>query len=410
MILILKLAWRNIWRNKRRSVLTLLAITFATLSAIAMRGVQIGTYDVNIKNAVEMFTGYIQIQRSGYQENPSLRLSFKNNETITRAIESVESITSYSERVYGNGLISYDQNSYGIMIFGIDPETEAKTTKLLTKLNEGKFFSSDTSNEVVLGAKLLKNLKAKIGDDVVVLAQGFDGSLGNLRFKIIGTTKTGSSEFDGMAAFIGLTTAQDLLALYGNRISAIAIQLENLRDIEDTKEKLQAAITEEEISVLGWEEIMPDFKQSIELDNISGLMMMMVLIVIVAFGVLNTVLMSVTERFNEFGVTLSIGMPQMKLVYLILIETIFIAVIGILLGNIFAWGVNYYIVLNPIEFSGDLSYIYEEYGFLPRIESTLDPGIFIANSLNILIISIVASFYPLYKVFKLEPLKGIRYT
>jgi ABC-type antimicrobial peptide transport system permease subunit len=120
--------------------------------------------------------------------------------------------------------------------------------------------------------------------------------------------------------------------------------------------------------------------------------------------------MSVTERFNEFGVTLSIGMPQIKLVYLILIETIFIALIGILIGNILAWGVNYYIVLNPIEFNGDLSYIYEEYGFLPRIESTLDPGIFIANSLNILIISIVASLYPLYKVFKLEPLKGIRYT
>lgn len=410
MRLILKLAWRNIWRNKRRSILTLLAITFATFSAIAMRGVQIGTYDVNIKNAVEMFTGYIQIQKDGYQDNPSLRLSFKNNETITGVIESVESITSYSERVYGNGLISYKNNSYGIMIFGINPETEAKTTKVLSKLNEGKFFTSDTSYEVVLGTKLLKNLKANIGDDVVVLAQGFDGSLGNLKFRITGTIKTGSSELDGMAAIIGITTAQDLLALYGNRISAIVIQLKNLRDIEETKEKLQAAITEEEISVLGWEEIMPDFKQSIELDNISGLMMMLVLIIIVAFGVLNTVLMSVTERFNEFGVTLSIGMPQMKLVYLILIETIFIAVIGIFLGNIFAWGINYYIVLNPIEFSGDLSYIYEEYGFLPRIESTLDPGIFIANSLNILVISIIASFYPLYKVFKLEPLKGIRYT
>jgi putative ABC transport system permease protein len=388
-ILILKLAWRNIWRNKRRSILTLLAITFATLSAIAMRGVQIGTYDVNIKNAVEMFTGYIQIQRDGYQDNPSLRLSFKNSEAMTNAIGSVESITSYSERVYGNGLISYDQNSYGIMIFGINPETEANTTKILSKLNDGKFFTSDTSNEVVLGAKLLKNLKAKIGDNVVVLAQGFDGSLGNLRFKIVGTTKTGSAEFDGMAAFMGISTAQDLLALYGNRINAIAIQLDNIREIAETKEKLQSAITDEEISVLGWEEIMPDFKQSIELDNISGLMMLFILIIIVAFGVLNTVLMSVTERFNEFGVTLSIGMPQIKLVYLILIETIFIALIGILIGNLFAWGINYYIVLNPIEFTGDLSYIYEEYGFLPRIESTLDPSIFIANSLNILIIQSV---------------------
>jgi len=132
--------------------------------------------------------------------------------------------------------------------------------------------------------------------------------------------------------------------------------------------------------------------------------------VIVAFGILNTVLMSVTERFNEFGISLSIGMPQLKLVYLVLIETVFLTLLGIALGNIIGWGINYYILLNPIQVGSEIGKIYEEYGFLPVIESSLNITIFIYTSISVLIISLVSCLYPVYKVYKLEPLKGIRYT
>jgi putative ABC transport system permease protein len=404
------LAWRNIWRNKRRSILTLAAITFATMAAVAMRGVQIGTYGVNIKNAVEMFTGYIQIQREGYQKNPSLNKAFKLTGDIEEKLNSSDEVISYSPRVYASGLISYEQNSFGSAIFGISPSKESETTKIMSKLNSGSFFSSDTSDKIVIGTKLLKNLKAENGDTVVVLGQGFDGSLGNLKFKIAGTIKTGSPELDQMAIFMGIETAQELLALYGNRVHAIAIKLDDIELIEETSQKLSATSLGDEISILSWEELMPDFRQSIELDNISGIMMLMILIIIVSFGILNTVLMSVTERFNEFGVTLSIGMPPLKLASVVLIETILIALIGIAIGNILGAGINYYIYQNPIEFGSEFAYIYEEYGFLPRLESSLNPLIFINNTLLILAISVLSCLYPMYKVYKLEALKGIRYT
>jgi putative ABC transport system permease protein len=404
------LAWRNIWRNKRRSILTLAAITFATMAAVAMRGVQIGTYGVNIKNAVEMFTGYIQIQKEGYQKNPSLNKAFKLTGDIEEKLNSSDEVISYSPRVYASGLISYEQNSFGSAIFGISPSKESETTKIMSKLNSGSFFSSDTSDKIVIGTKLLKNLKAEIGDTVVVLGQGFDGSLGNLKFKIAGTIKTGSPELDQMAIFMGVETAQELLALYGNRVHAIAIKLDDIELIEETSQKLSATSLGDEISILSWEELMPDFRQSIELDNISGIMMLMILIIIVSFGILNTVLMSVTERFNEFGVTLSIGMPPLKLASVVLIETILIALIGIAIGNILGAGINYYIYQNPIEFGSEFAYIYEEYGFLPRLESSLNPLIFINNTLLILAISVLSCLYPMYKVYKLEALKGIRYT
>lgn len=390
-------------------ILTLLAISFATFLSIGMRGIQLGTYAVNIKNAVNMFSGYLQIQHKDYQKNPSLKYNFKFDNTLREQIDSIDRIKGYSERVYGDGLISFKDNSQGAAIFGIDPQNEKHVTNIMDRILEGRFFNSDTSKEIVVGHKLLENLKARIGDEVVVLSQGYDGSLGNLKFKITGTFKSGSSDLDGMGAFIGLRTAQELLAL-DDKVNVVVLTLNNLSDIEDVKNVLQSKISNKDVVVLSWEEVMPDFKQSIDLDNISGILFLLILIVIVAFGILNTVLMSVTERFNEFGISLSIGMPQMKLVYLVFIETVFIALMGIVLGNIIGWGINYYILLNPIQFGGEFEKIYAEYGFLPVIESSLNIAIFINTSVSIFVISLISSFYPAFKVYKLEPLKGIRYT
>ena len=409
MKLLFKLGWRNIWRNKRRSLLTLAAITFATLMAVVMRGMQLGTYAVNIKNSVEIFSGYLQIQKAGYQQNPSLNKCFRLNDEITNALESTEDITSYAPRVNADGLISYKDVSLGTAIFGIDPEKEKTTTHILEKIKDGKFFDSASSYDIVVGYKLLKNLKAKIGDEVVILSQGYDGSLGNLKFKIVGTFKVGIQEFDQMGVFMGLNAAQDLLALYGN-IHAVAIEIDNINMVQDIKEELNEKISNEKIAALSWDEVTPDLKQMIEMDNASGIIMLFVLILIVTFGILNTVLMSITERFNEFGVTLSIGMPQLKLVWLVLLETIFLTTLGIVLGDIIGWGVNYYVIHNPIQFAGEYADMWAEYGFMPIMISSIAPGIFINVSLAILIVSVLACLYPLIKVFRLEPLKGIRYT
>lgn len=408
--LLFKLGWRNVWRNKRRLLLTLAAIAFATFATLGMRGIQLGTYEINISNVVHLFSGYLQIQHEGYQKNPSLKLNFIPDSLLALKTGSVPGIRGFAPRVYGDGLISFRENSFGTAVFGIDPAKEKEVTKLLDRLNEGRFFSSDTTNEAVLGYKLLENLKAKIGDEVVILTQGYDGSMGNLKFRIIGSVKVGSPQMDAMTAFIGLRKSQELLAL-NNRIHAIVINIGSIDDLQNVKEELTKKLDNNKLAVLTWEELMPDFKQSIELDNISGMLYLLMLLVIVAFGVLNTVLMSVMERFNEFGISLSIGMPQMKLVYLVFIETLFITLMGLALGNIIGWGINYYFLLNPIQVGGsELGKLYEEYGFLPLIQSTLDPMIFINTSLTILAISFAVCFYPAYKVFRLEPLKGIRYT
>lgn len=409
MKLLLKLAWRNIWRNKRRSILTLLAIIFATLSAIAMRGIQLGTYEESIKHAVEQFSGYIQIQPKSYKKNPSLNKTVKIDPQIRSYLDNSQLVKGYAERIIADGLISYKDNSFGAAIFGIVPDQESKTTRIIKRINKGEFFESDTSSEIVVGYKLLQNLNAEIGDEVVVLAQGYDGTMGNLKYKVVGTVKLGSYEFDAMAVFMGLKTSQELLMMYG-KSSIAAISVNSLNAIPKVKSDLKNYIDQENEVVLAWQEVMPELEQFISLDNISGIFFLFILVIIVAFGILNTLLMSVTERFNEFGVTLAIGMKQSKLVILILLETIFLSFVGVIIGDLIGFGINTYLTANPIMFEGELKSLYEEYGFLPIIKSSIKASIFITTSIGVVLISLFASIYPIIKTYKLEPLKGIRYT
>lgn len=255
----------------------------------------------------------------------------------------------------------------------------------------------------------MDNLNAKIGDEVILLSQGYDGTLGNQKFKITGTVKIGARELESTVTFMGLKTSQSLLGM-GPRISVIAIKAEDIERLKGIKDSLTRNVNNPNLSVLLWNEVSPEMQQQINLSNIRGILFNGILIVIVAFGILNTVLMSVTERFKEFGVVLSIGMPQLKLTYIIYIETFFITIIGLLLGNIIGFAVNYYFVIHPIVFGGELKKLYEMYHYLPLAQSSVQFSIFLNVSLSIIIISLLACVYPAYKVYKLEPLKGIRHT
>ena len=407
--LLLKLGWRNIWRNKRRTIITMLAVTFAVMLSIAMRGLQLGTYDVNIKYVVDLYTGYIQIQEKGFLNNPTLQKSFHVTEELRKIVQRHRDILASAPRVVGDGLVSFGENSLGAMVVGIVPDREQQVCSILTKLNRGQLFATDSSYDILIGHQLLENLKAQLGDRVVVLAQGFDGSLGNVRFRIVGTIKTGSPEFDAASIFMGLSTAQELLAMDG-RVSVLALRLRSLQAIREVQPFLQEQLRGTDLSALAWNQVMPDFEQTIQLDNVSGILMLGILIVVVAFGITNTVLMSITERFKEFGVIRAIGMPRQSLVVLVFVETLMIVLIGIVVGNLLAAGVNYYIMENPIVFGGQYEQIYAEYGFLPRLESTLRPSMFLNSTLATVVISLLATIYPLAKVHRLKPLKGIRYT
>ncbi len=407
--MLLKLAWRNLWRNKRRSFITMAAVFFAAFMAIAMRGIQQGTFALNIKTVVNLFSGYMQVEEKGYNDNPSLNKSFVLDKNIAGKIKKTKRILNFTPRIYANGLISRLDESRGVSIFAIEPDEEKNVTNFMDNVDRGKFLTSDSSNEIVLGSALMDNLNAKIGDEVILLAQGYDGTLGNQKYKIVGTVKLGVQGMEGATVFMGIKSAQSLLAM-GNRINVIAVKASGIDNLKEIKKSLTKKVNNPNLIVLLWSEVNPGMQQMLKFSSARSMIFLGILFVIIAFGILNTVLMSVTERFREFGVELSIGMPQIKLTYLVYIETMLLTLIGLTLGNVSGYLLNSYLVYHPIIFGGELKKFYESYHFLPQAQSSVQLSIFLYVTLSVIFISLLACIYPAHKVYKLEPLKGIRYT
>ncbi|MDE3057496.1 MAG: ABC transporter permease [Bacteroidota bacterium] len=391
------------------------AVIFAITLSIIQRGMQYGTYAETIKTAVRMSTGYLQIQKIGYNKNPSLQKSFIVNRKIEEAVQGIPSINGASPRIQADALLSFRDQSLGVMIMGVSPKTENLVTDFPKKINSGRFITDDSTkesqkiSEIVVGYKLLQNLNAHVGDSVVVLAQDFDGILENSFVKITGTFKTGSEDFDRTGAFMDISAMQNFLDME-NKINAVALSVRNPDDLEKIDRQLNATLKPMGLVALPWEELLPQLKQTIELDNASGALYIIILLFVVGFGILNTVLMSITERFREYGVMLSLGMPQRKLAIAVALEVFFMLVIGFIVGNGIGAAVNAYWVQHPITLGGDIAELYKEYGFAPVLVSSLSFKIFVDSTLTILGISIVAAMYPLWRVLRLEPLKGIRYT
>ena len=404
------LAWRNLWRHARRTVLTILAVFFATFLTVVMRGLTIGTWEFNVKNSVEMFSGYLQVQRTGYQDSPSLQKCFAYDSALQARIMAVPRVHALAPRVQADGLVSCRGNSSGGIVLGIDPASEQRISRFAQRVNAGTFFGLGSTDEVVVGYRLMENLRARIGDTIVVLAQGYDGVMGNQKFRVSGTVKLGAPEFDDMAVLMDIRAAQGLLALEG-RVHVLAIALATLKDIEPARRAIASLLPDDGTrSVLSWDEVLPELRQAMDLDQATGWLFLGILIVVVAFGILNTVLMSVTERFREFGVSLAVGMRPGRLARLVALETAFLAAIGIASGALLGWLVNLYVALNPILLTGEFGAIYEEYGFVPQLMATASPEVVTLVCWIMLLVSFLAGLYPAYRVLKLEPLKGMRYT
>jgi putative ABC transport system permease protein len=410
--LLVKLAWRNIWRNKRRTVLTVLAVAFATLLSLLSRSILIGVWDFNIKNILEISSGYVQIQHTGYQENPSLSKSLLYPGQIEDLLRREPLVIGYAPRIMADGLVSYRENCSGAAIIGLDPNSEIRVSRFLKRVNAGRFFSAGSRDEAVLGYKMLRTLRANFGDTLVVLAQGYDGVLGNLRFRIVGTVRMGTPAIDRGSVLIDLGAAQELLAMEG-RVTTIALSVKNLTDVLPLRESVGSALTRSGLTglaVLPWQEVLPELKQQMDYKSVSDWFMLSILIIIISFGILNTMLMSVTERFQEFGVTLSIGMQPHTLVGLVLMEGLFITATGLLFGSGAGYSLITYFAAHPIMLSGELGSMYEDFGFIPYLLPATSVVIVLNVITVITMISLVALSFPAFKVSKLEPMKGIRYT
>jgi len=406
--LIFTLAWRSLWKNKRRTILTLTTIVVGCMMIVFMNAFAKGGHDAIINDAVSSNTGHIQIHEKGFWNNKGIEYAFKPTKKLMKKIVNDKRIQGYSERLYAGGLISNKDNTFGIVVQAVNPNLEKSVTNIYTKIKKsGRYLNSDDLKSAVIGETLAKNLDAKEGSTVTLVSQGFDGSIAADEFKIVGIFKSGNPEYDKTVMFIPLKHAKDLFNSMGY-INSIALKIDNTDDISSVKGDLKDFFKGQKIEVMAWDDLMPELVQWIIMDDAGAYIFIALLYVVVAFGVLNTVQMSIFERIREFGVMLAIGTRPKQVLAIVITETSFIALIGTALGIILGSALSYYFQVNPIEV-GQYS---KELAVWGVSATTMGASLTFRNifwtSILTLFFSIVFSIMPARKASALNPIRAIR--
>jgi len=405
----IKMAWRNIWRNSRRSILTILAIVFATLLLVFMLSFQFGSYDTMINTAVKIHTGHVQVQAEGYRDKMDVRLAVPNPGAVDNVIKNIDGIEAYTSRANAFSLVSSSDRTYGVLLTGIDPEREAEVSTLKKLVRRGKYLAQEDTDMALVGELLARNLKTDIGDELVVLGQGRDGSVAASVLKVKGIFTSGEDTFDRNSVQMPLGYFQEVFSMRG-AVHEVVVLGRSLGEVKRIKEELGAGVKgidgDGSLLVLDWMELMPGLVQSIKLDLVSGLIMYFILIVVVAFSILNTFLMAIFERKREFGVLMAIGMAPGRLMKSLFLESAMITGIGIILGIISGGMVTGYFQAHGILISG-ASEVLSQFGLPDRLYPQLSLLSISIGAGIVLIITILTAIYPVLKVRLLRPVEAM---
>lgn len=401
------IAWRNIWRNKRRTFITSGSVFFAIILAVFMRSATEGVYEGMIDNVVSFSSGYIQIHQKGYWDERSIENALVVKQSLLENLKKEPSVTYYSPRLESFALASFNQKTKGIAFIGIDPEKERQASQINKHVKSGSYFTSQDDNGIMLGEGLADYFNIKIGDSLVLISQGYHASSAAAILPVRGILSLGSPELNNNLSYLSLKNAQLFLSA-DSLCTSVSLYVKNSNDLEGVVKKLKNDFLGETYEVMTWKEMMPEMDQFITADKSGHFIVIGILYFVISFGLYSTVLMMIYERQHEFGILVSIGMKNRLLMLLVFLETLFVTFFGALLGMCASFLVILYFVYNPIRFTGSIKEVYEQFGIEPIIKMSLHPSVFYYQAIIIFVLAIIVSIYPCVKVLRLKPIEAMR--
>ena len=402
---IIKLARRNIWRNKRRTLITAAAIMFAVFFSIAMKSVNSGVFDHMEQSMVKSFVGFGQIHTNGFWEDQTLDNAFEYTEDIQKLKENYKEVTDFVPRLESFALASYGQATKGVMLTGIDFQKENTLTELDQKLVKGEYFTENDST-IILASGLAEYLNVDINDTLVLISSGYHGASAAGAYVIKGLVEFGSPDLNKQMIYMPLHTAQDFFAAY-DLVTTLIIDTKKPNKIHSTVAGLSGDLGDE-YEVMSYEQMIPNIIQARQVKESGQAFMMFILYAIVTFGMFGTVLMMIKERQYEFGVLTAIGLKRGQLGFIVWFETVLIGFFGVLAGMLISLPLVIGLSTNPVKLDGDAAAAYEEMGIEPLIMASTAPEIFWSQAIIVFFIVSLLAIYPLLKIFKLKPVEAMR--
>ncbi len=403
-----RLAWRNLWRHARRTWLTVGAIVFCNVLLVFLISLQLGSYQMMIDNSLALFSGHLQVQQRDYQEQQRIRDSVPAVAGLAQTLRGkLPDARGVAARAQAFALASSEQRSFGIQLTGVQPQYEPEVSTLPGLVSAGRYLKPGDTDAIVVGAVLARNLKIGVGDELTFIGSGRDGSIAAGIAKVVGILKTGVADVDRGVAQLPLGWFQQAFAM-GDAGHEVVVRMHNLDEVPAAVATVRATLpADEKLAVLDWNQLQPGLRQAILSDMTSGWFMYGVLIVLVAFSVLNTQLMSVLERTHEFGVMLALGLAPGRLARLVAMETLLLSALGLAIGLVLGALLVAYLGVAGFTYPG-----MDEMAARFNIPARIYPQIsFLSLSwgpATVFVFCLLASIYPALQLYRLTPVAAMR--
>jgi len=405
----LSLAWGNVIRNARRSLITVSAVALGLSALIFLWGFNDGIHNSMMRNLQQVIIGSVQVHAQGYFHHPKLVKTVPEATTVSDRIDAIlnkHGVGHVSTRLRTFALAAGAETSEGLVLLGMNPVMETRTTRINRKVDQGRFFTDNQEASCILGQTAARNLGLKLGDDVVFLTEDRYGSLAAEKLKLVGIISSGEMGIDRGLAMIPLGFMQQMLVMPG-MVSEFVIQLP-ADSIEAVTDELKTALGKP-YEVLRWYDMYPMMKQWVELENAFYYIFLSIVLVIIAAGIMNTVLMSMLERIREFGVMMALGCGRMRLAGMVVLESMLLGLTGILAGIVVGMSMVYYFHSSGIDLSGQMDSVARFY-INPVVHTEIDTVHLMDTVLSVMAAALVAAIWPAIRAARLEPVEAIHYA
>ena len=387
-------AWRNIWRNKRRTLLTAASIFLAVFLALIVRSLQTGLFDNLIQISIQSYTGHIQIHKKGFWDDRTIDNTIVYNDSLVTAVNRLKNVETTVPRLEYFALASSGMQTKGVMIIGTEP------------VKEDSLYLDRTSRGVIVARGLAEFLGLHTGDTLILIGQGFHGVSAAGKFPVRGIIHLPSPPLDNQMVYMNLPTARDFFSA-DNRITSLSISLKNPDEIGMTMGQLRSSVNLSKFEVMSWDELMVEIMQQLKVKTASGIIIISILYMIVGFGIFGTVIMMTNERTKEFGVMVSVGMQKIRLARILVLEMVFIGLTGVLSGLAAALPIMAWYNFHPIKLWGSMAQAYIAYGIEPLLPLALKAGFIVSNVTAVMIIVLLTCIFPVRRVFKLKVVEAL---
>jgi ABC-type lipoprotein release transport system permease subunit len=397
-------AWRNVWRNKKRSVIIICAIGCGLWAGLLTSGLWYGMAEQMVQSAIADRTAHLQIHLPGFRDHREIDLVLPSGGDVPGSAEQIAGVAAGAGRSVIQAMATSPSAAYGVTVYGVDPAREVRVSRIYHQIIDGTYFESSKRNPIVVGEELADELGVGLGKKIVLTAQGRDGSISAGAFKIAGLFKTVSSEFDKATVF-ALREDVDRTFSLNSDIHEIALLVDDINRIDSVRARVASACPE--LEVVTWKELAPDMALMTDTSTEYLMIFLIIILIALAFSITNTMLMAVLERVRELGVMIALGMSRGAILFMIVLETIYLAIIGAVFGLGFSAatisilarsGIDLSLVSRGLAYSGISSVVY------PLVPGATYPVL----AMMVLLTAIAAGLYPAVKAVRLKPVEAIR--